>query len=90
MNDIRKVFERARRIDVYLAWQTISDGRRQIRRYSPHAFNSELKLFEPATKSAIEWLESNNHPDFNTVNKIDPGYPPYRVFYKEDGSCEKV
>jgi hypothetical protein len=90
MNDIRKVFENARRVDVYLAWQTISDGRKQIRRYSPHAFNSELRLFEPANKQAIQWLEQNGNPDFNTVNKIEPGYAPFRVFYIGKDSCEKI
>ena len=90
MKDVIKAFEAARRVDVYLAWQTISDGRKQIRRYSPHAFNSELKLFEPISQKAIEWLEKNNHPDFNTVNKIEPGYKPYRVFYIGKESCGKI
>jgi hypothetical protein len=73
-------FESARKINIYLAWQTIKDGRRQIRRYSPNAANSELKLFETASQKAIDWLEKANHPEFPyCVGKETTA--PYHVAY---------
>jgi len=88
MNDISKVFENARRIDIFLAWQTISDGRKQIRRYSPNASNSEIKLFEPATKKAIDWLEENQNPEWPNIN-LDVKIP-FDTFYVARNSCKRV
>lgn len=70
----------ARRVDIYLAWQTISDGRKQIRRYSPSAKPSELKLFEPVSKAAIDWLASHGDPEYPDCLSHIPIHP-YLVAY---------
>ena len=67
-----------RRVPIYLAWQKISDGRLQIRRYSPNAKASEIKLFEPSSKAAITWLSENNNPQYPDCT---PPLKPYQVVY---------
>jgi len=83
---ILHVLEQSRRIDIYLAWQIIADGRKQIRRYSPHAVPDELKLFEPQSDKAIKWLESNDNPIWPCVAHGDA----YTTVYIGVKTCGKV
>jgi len=91
MLSIQYIYEKARRIDIYLAYQKIADGRIQIRRYSPNAHNKEIRLFEPVSDRAIKWLEDNGCPDFDKIDQFNPsGSAPYDVFYIGDRSCNRV
>jgi hypothetical protein len=89
MNDISKVFENARKIDIYLCWQTIADGRKQIRRYSPNASNNEIKLFELQSKKAINWLNDNGDPEWPDITASTNSLP-YDTFYIGKNSCKRV
>jgi hypothetical protein len=86
MTKIMDALTTARKIDIYLAWQKIADGRIQIRRYSPNAYDSELKLFEKRTPKALQWLEEHGHPEW----PCKPNGKPFMTRYKGPGSCEKI
>lgn len=80
LNVLQNNRKQAREINIYLAWQSISDGRKQIRRYSPNAYHKEIKLFEPFSSKAIAWLEKHNHPEWPACQGLEP-YDPYLITY---------
>jgi hypothetical protein len=65
---------------IYLALQTISDGRIQVRRYSPDS-EKTTPVFEPRSDKAKEWLIRAGKPKW-TGNHLE--YPKHIEPYDFD------
>ncbi len=67
-------------VRIFLAWQTIADGRRQIRKWSPDT--RKFFGYEKQTFKALDWLKWNKNPEWE---KIKLPYPetPYETLQIE-------
>jgi len=54
-----------RKVRIFLAWQTIADGRRQIRKWSPDI--NRFFGYQKQDVYSLDWLKWNGNPEWGNL-----------------------
>lgn len=66
-------------LEVYLLWQTIKDGRKQLRRFCPQR-PTDFLGYESQTQSSLKWIKEAGNPQWPDDRHSLNEKVPFQVF----------